>query len=48
MAILAAAPTWIAALAIWPLAFPDSPDKARLWPAETVVAVGLALAACCI
>jgi hypothetical protein len=45
MAILAAAPTWIAALAIWPLAFPDSPDKARLWPAETVVAVGLALAA---
>ena len=45
LAVLAAAPTWIAALVIWPLAFPDSPETARLWPAETVVAIGLALAA---
>jgi hypothetical protein len=45
MAALAVAPTLIAAVVLWPLAFTETPEDATPWPAAAVIAVGLALAA---
>jgi len=42
--LLAAAPAWLAALAIWPLAFPGVEDRGALWPPVGVILVSLVLA----
>jgi hypothetical protein len=42
---LLVAPTWLAALVIWPLALPDDPTKGRVWPAAALIVTGFVLAA---
>jgi hypothetical protein len=44
MPLLAALPTWLALLVLWPLALPEQPRSAHLLPAVAVLLVGLVIA----